>query len=271
MSNRRFALALAVFACLGIYLFVTAPPPLREERAANANIPVADMLAALQGANQAVRALWATAIVADGTRAGLKFDEHWRDADLDAGPLPALFLRETARSLERNPVQLSLFLGSDYPINKSNVFEGMQLERFRTLRQTGEPQFFFMADIGLHTGMFADIAVAEPCVQCHNKHEESPKRDWHLNDVMGAVTWAYPAEAVTLEEFLRAVSALHQGFREAYEEYLRKVGGFANPPEIGERWPKEGYSLPSTEVFMAEVYRRTAPQTLAVLDAKAGH
>jgi hypothetical protein len=270
LTNKGFALALAAFACLGTYLFATAPPPLEEERASSADIPVAEMLAAIQDANKAVRALWTSAIVADGTRAGLKFDEHWRDADLDAGPLPALFLRETARSLERHPVQLSLFLGSDFPINKSNAFEAMQLERLRMLRQTGEPQFFFMADTGLHTGMFADIAVVEACVRCHNDHEESPKHDWRLNDVMGAVTWAYPAEAVTIEEFLYAIAALHQGVREAYEEYLRKAEGFAHPPEIGERWPKEGYFLPSAEVFMAEAYRRTAPQTLAVLAAKAG-
>jgi len=270
LSNRRFVLALAVFTCLGIYLFVSAPAPLPEFDRGKADIPVAEMLTALQSANESVREIWTRDVVQAGKKNGLKFDENWRDTDLDAGPLPALFLRETAFSLERTPVRLSLFLGSDHPINRSNAFEGMQIERFRMIRQTHEPQFFFMPDTGLHTGMFADIAVAEACVDCHNKHEETPKSDWQLNDIMGAVTWAYPAEAVTLDEFLRAVAALHQGFHEAYEKYLHKVESFANPPEIGKRWPKEGYFLPSTEVFMAEAYRRTAPKTLAVLAAKAG-
>lgn len=269
MTDRKFVLALAALACLGIYLFASAPAPLPESRAADADIPVADMLTALHEANVAVRGLWTREIVQEGQKTGLKFDERWRDKDLDAGPLPALFLRETARSLERQPVQLSLFLGSDYPIHRSNAFEGLQLERFRLLRQTGEPQFFLTPDTGLHTGMFADIAVTEACVQCHNDHEESPKHDWRLNDVMGAVTWAYPSGFVTLEEFTRAVAALHQAFRDAYEAYLQKAEGFANPPQIGEQWPKEGYYLPSTEVFMAEVYRRTAPKTLAVLARKA--
>lgn len=270
MTDRRFVLALAALGCLGIYLFVDAPAPLPESRAANADIPVADMLTALHAANVEVRGLWTREIVQAGQKIGLKFDEHWRDEDLDAGPLPALFLRETARSLERQPVRLSLFLGSDYPIHRSNAFADMQLERFRQLRQTGEPQFFLTPDTGLHTGMFADIAVTEACVQCHNDHEESPKHDWQLNDVMGAVTWAYPAEAVTLDEFLRTVAALHQAFRDAYEAYQRKAEGFASPPQIGEQWPKDGYYLPSTDVFMTEVYRRTAPQTLTVLAAKAG-
>jgi hypothetical protein len=270
MADRRFVLAALALACLAIYLFVSAPPPLEEKAAAAATIPVERMFTVLEAENDAVRALWTQEIVGAGQKAGLKFDEHWRDADLEAGPLPALFLRETARSLERNPVRLSLFLGSDFPINDANRFEGLQLERFRVLRQTGEAQFFHTPDTGLHTGMFSDIAVAQPCVDCHNEHEQTPKKDWRLNDIMGATTWLYPAEAVTAEEFLAAVAALHVAFEDAYRGYIEKVRGFAKPPEIGSHWPREGYYLPSPEAFMAEAYRRMAPQTLAALAAIAG-
>jgi hypothetical protein len=265
MADRSFWLGALTLGCLGIYLFYSAPPPLEEQRPAAASIPVAEMFAVLEAENDAVRALWTREIVGAGASVGLKFDEHWRERDLEAGPLPALFLRETAKSLERNPVQLSLFLGSDFPINDSNRFEGLQLERFRILRQTGEPQFFYMPDTRLYTGMFSDVAVAEPCVRCHNDHAQSEKKDWQLNDVMGATTWVYPADAVSLEEFLQAVAALHKGFEDAYSAYIRKVETFAQPPAIGEHWPREGYYLPSTEAFMQEVYRRTAPETLAVL------
>lgn len=269
MTDRRFILAALALACLGIYLFVSAPPPLAERTAPEADIPVAGMLAALQGANEAVRGLWTREIVQAGGPRGLKFDEHWRDADLDAGPLPALFLRETARSLERHPLRLSLFLGSDFPIAKANAFEGAQLERFRQLRADRAPQFFVVPDTGLHTGMFADLAVTEACVQCHNEHVDTPKRDWQLDDVMGAVTWSYPAAMVSLEEFQRAVAALHQAVRDAYEAYLAKARGFARPPAIGTCWPRDGYCLPDIDTFMTEVYRRTAPKTLAALNALA--
>ena len=265
MTEKRFVLLVLVLICLGIYLFVSAPPPLQDEQAEGPAIPVEQLFAVVEAENDAVRALWTRDIVGSGTKAGLKFDEHWRDADLEAGPLPALSLRETARSLERNPVQLSLFLGSEFPINDANRFEGLQLDRFRILRQTGEAQFFFMPDTGLHVGMFSDVAIAEPCVTCHNQHEQTPKTDWRLNDVMGATTWLYPAERVSLEEFLVAVTALHQAFEDAYRDYIRKVGTFAEPPVIGERWPAEGFYLPTPEVFMAEVRRRTAPATLSAL------
>jgi hypothetical protein len=265
MTDRSVWLGALALGCLGIYLFVSAPPPLEEQRPAAASIPVAEMFEILEAENDAVRALWTGEIVGAGIKVGLKFDEYWREQDVEAGPLPALFLRETAKSLERNPVQLSLFLGSDFPISDSNRFEGLQLERFRLLRQTGEPQFFYMADTRLHTGMFSDVAVAAPCVDCHNEHPQSEKKNWRLNDVMGATTWVYPADVVSVEEFLEAVTALHKGFADAYAAYIAKARTFAQPPAVGERWPRDGYFVPSTEVFMQEVYRLTAPQTLAAL------
>lgn len=271
MADRRFVLAALALACLGIYLFASAPPPLPDEQPARATIPVARLFAVLEAENDVLRTLWTREIVGAGDKVGLKFDEHWRDADVEAGPLPALFLRETARSLERNPVRLSLFLGSDFPINDANRFQGLQLERFRVLRVTGEPQFFFTPDTGLHTGMFSDVAVAEPCVDCHNGHGQSPKTDWRLEDVMGATTWLYPAEAVTLEQLIEAVAALHQAFGEAYGEYLAEVSSFAMPPSIGDRWPRDGYFLPTREVFMAAVLQRTAPVTMAEIAALAAH
>lgn len=182
------------------------------------------MFTLLQAENSAVRSLWTRDIVGDGSKVGLKFDERWRDDNIEAGPLPALFLRETAKSLEKSPLRLSLFLGSDYPISPDNRFEGLQQEKFQNLRQTQQPQFFFMPDIGLYSGMFADVAVVEPCVDCHNKHEESPKDDWKLNDVMGGTTWMYPGRFVSIEELINAVTVLHQGIRDAYRNYLEKKG-----------------------------------------------
>ena len=265
MTSKSFWITLFSLSCLGIYLFVSAPPPLDDQKTQQATIPVEQMFTLLQAENAAARMIWTKEIVGEGKKAGLKFDEHWRDADLEAGPLPALFLRETAKSMEKSPVRLSLFLGSDYPISPDNRFEGLQQEKFQALRQSQQAQFFYVPDTALHTGMFADIAIAAPCVECHNKHEQSPKQDWQLNDVMGAVTWMYPASVVTLEDMLKAITVLHQGIQDAYAAYLKKVKTFAQPPIIGERWPRDGYYLPSLEIFMQAFLQRTAPQTLPVL------
>jgi hypothetical protein len=35
--------------------------------------------------------------------------------------------------------------------------------------------------------VYADLAVTQACIGCHNAHPDSPKRDFKLNDVMGAI------------------------------------------------------------------------------------
>ena len=268
MKNAGLTLIALTLTALIVYLFVSAPPPLPERTAANASITVDRVFALVETESDAARALWTREIVGAGKQAGLKFGEDWRDAHEEAGPLPALFLRETAKNLEKNPVQLSLFLGSDAPINSANRFEGLQKEAFARIRSTGEPQFFRMPDTRLYTGMFPDEAVTEACVTCHNEHEDSPKKDWKLHDVMGATTWAYPDDRLTAEEMIGVVAALRSSIRGAYQTYLDKVANFSNPPEIGARWPREGYYLPTAEVFMAALGERTDGASLdAILNA----
>jgi hypothetical protein len=204
---------------------------------------------------------WTAEIVTAGEKSGLKFDEKWREKESAAGPLPALFLREAATAMRKTQVPLGLFLGSDYPINQSNMFTGTQAEYFRKLRETGEPQFFLAADIGQQTAMFADIVVAPGCANCHNEHPKSPKTDWKMNGIMGATTWSYPKDKVTLEETLQMIAVLRESFGTAYETYLAKVATFERRPEIGERWPRDGYYLPTRQVFLSEFEHRASPIT----------
>lgn len=265
MNGRVFTIVLLLLVALIVFLFVTAPPPLPEQVKPEATISFESLLTLAETENDAVRGLWTKEIVGAGQRAGLEFSEDWRDRDVEAGPLPALFLRETARNLEKDPVRLSLFLGSDSPVNPENGFKGLQQDRFRQIRAIGAPQFFLMPDTELYTAMFPDEAVAEACVDCHNEHEDSPKNDWQLHDVMGATTWAYPDDRVTGDDMITIVVALRKAFRDTYEAYLDKAATFEHPPEIGARWPRDGYYLPSTDVFMDELARQTAHDSLAAL------
>src|SRR5689334_8532066 len=107
----------------GIYLFVSAPMPLPDGTSASTQeIAARDLLEICAAENAVVRELYTKSIVEAGLKAGLKFDEKWQDAKIAAGPLPALFLRETAKSLAKGPSRLGLFLGSDAPVNKANEF-----------------------------------------------------------------------------------------------------------------------------------------------------
>lgn len=266
MIGKRFVAFMIVSVIVLVYLFVSAPVPLPEAGATNAKtISVKLLLELCAAENATVRKLYTKEIVGKGKQSGLSFDERWRNRGVDAGPLPALFLRETAMSLEKDPVRLGLFLGSDFPISQANLFKGRQAEMFEKMRTDRKPRHFFVEDLGVYTAMFPDLAVAQACVDCHNQHPDTPKKDWKLDDVMGATTWTYPDRSVSLNEALGVLKALRRGFRDAYSAYVDKAKTFEKPPKIGESWPAQGYFLPSPQVFMREATKQTSQATLARL------
>ena len=268
--RKTIVISIAVTLCFVVLIIVNAPP---EDSALDAArpIPISKVFEVLEAENDTVRKLWTEEIVGAGQKRGLEFNKLWRTPELEAGPLPALFLRETAESLRRSPLRLYLFLGSDFPINDANQLTGLQNSHFLEIRETGEPQFFYDDDTGFQIAMFPDVAVAETCVRCHNKEPETTKSDWKLGDIMGASTWSYPASSVSLEEAISMVQALRIGFRESYDQYIEKVASFANPPKVGKHWPTDGYYLPSTEVFIAKVGERASPITLqAIIEFQRG-
>ena len=265
IKHSRAVFWAGIFLVMGIYLFAQRPTPLVDGESAGRLIPVETMFRILAAENDAARGLYTKTIVADGMKAGLGFSEKWREADVAAGPLPALFLREAATSIQKSTIPLGLFLGSDFPISQSNNFDSVQAERFRMMRVSSEPQFFYSPDIKLQVAMFADVAVAPGCVTCHNEHPRSPKSDWKLGDMMGATTWSYPKDKVTLEEVMQVISAYRGGVVDAYDAYLAKAAKFSKPPEVGNRWPQDGYYLPSKDVFIAEFERRASSNTINLM------
>ena len=83
-----------------------------------------------------------------------------------------------------------------------------------------------------------------------------------MNDILGATTWSYPKDKVTIEEVLQIIAALRSGFAAAYDGYLTKAATFEKPPEVGERWPRDGYYLPTREAFTREFERRASANTV---------
>ena len=262
-----FRLILAgCFMCTAIYLFVSAPAPLPEQTTHTNQarfIGSEHMFNAANAVNAAARHIYTSRIVGPGLKSGLRFGEDWAEPDVDKGPLPALFLRLVAQRLEAKPTRLGLYLGSDEPINKSNLFDDVQMAAFETLKRTQQP---VVADIGSSgfVGMYPDIASAGPCVSCHNEHVESPKKDWVLNDVMGATTWTYPTAQLGAGDYLDTTEQVFEAVEESYARYIEKVTQFANPIAIGNGWP-DGPSLilPDLDVFMAAVRDQAA---VAVVD-----
>jgi len=269
-NNKLFILVSLVLVCLSIYLFKTAPETLDDgSNKQGVQLPVSVLFEVIAAENNVVRTIYTKQIVGKSKISGLKYSEDWLDKGVQAGPLPALFLRAVAQELEKNPVPVSLFLGSDFPISSANAFDGQQNEVFQKLKSTQKPAYFYADGIQRHIAMFPDYAIAAACVDCHNKHPDTPKTDWKLGDMMGATTWLYPDETVTLDEITKTVAVLRASFKKVYAGYLLKTQGFEKPPEIGDKWPGEGYYLPSVDVFFAVYDAKASEQTMRLLLANS--
>ncbi|MDH4085077.1 MAG: DUF3365 domain-containing protein [Nitrospira sp.] len=128
-------------------------------------------------------------------RGVIESSEHWLSEK--ALPLPAQFFQESSRLAALTGVKVQYRLISLHPINKlsgpATEFEKKGLEAIMAdpdrpykgfVREGGERRF---------QALYADNAVSPLCVTCHNEHLQSPKRDYKLNDVLGAVSISIPA------------------------------------------------------------------------------
>lgn len=265
-------LSALALVCLTVYFFVSAPAelPKQDQSGSGAQaVSVEALFQAVNSINAHARQIYTSEIVGAGKKVGLKFGEDWKEEGVEKGPLPALFLRELSSELEKRPEPLGLYLGSDEPINPSNLFKGDTAIDYKTVVANRAPVFSELAGYG-SIAMFPDFASAPACVSCHNEHVDSPKTDWKLNDVMGATTWTWPKTTTTAEEMRQIVRVEIEALGDAYQNYLDKTAGFAAPPLVGDSWPRSGeFVLPSREVYLSEVIKASGSDALlAFLEAK---
>ena len=268
MNNKYIKLLLKSATYGGVLTFILAAceslPEETETTESSKLYSIEEAFEMVATENDVARTLYTKAIVGAGKKNGLKFDEDWEKDHIEAGPLPALFLRGIASDIrKKGEVPLGLFLGSDFPIRKSNKFSGKQAELFAEMRKDSVPKYFYDEESQLYTAMFPDFAVAAPCVNCHNDHPETTKTDWVLGDIQGATTWTYPSDSVTFEELQGILMAYRGGAAATLERYLDKAKGFIENevPPVGE-WPAYGYSLPAPADFVDSVNTLAAEETL---------
>lgn len=115
--------------------------------------------------------------------------EHWNDDH--ALPLPAQMLRMSAEQARQKSTGMWFALISSWPLNKQNgpktPTETAALEAVQAhpdvpyyCEETVRGRRFF-------TAVYSDRAVSKACVSCHNHHPDSPRRDFVLNETMGAL------------------------------------------------------------------------------------
>ncbi|MEO5956021.1 MAG: DUF3365 domain-containing protein [Nitrospiraceae bacterium] len=122
--------------------------------------------------------------------------ENWEQKN--TLPLPAQFLMESGRVMARKGVGIQYRLVSLWPINKKNAaaseFEKTGLGM--VLTHPAKPHTGFVKEGGARffQAIYPDLAVTQACIGCHNAHPDSPKRDFKINDVMGAIVITIPVK-----------------------------------------------------------------------------
>ena len=120
--------------------------------------------------------------------------EHWLDERVL--PLPAQMFRMGADLAADMTDTFTYALLSSWPINSSNAPRTpMETEGLNAVAENPSTPFYgteTLGDVDYFTAVYADVAVAQACVTCHNNHVDSPRTDFELNDVMGGIVVRIP-------------------------------------------------------------------------------
>lgn len=132
---------------------------------------------------KAFRTVYSKAIVEHVQKGGVRPSEKWREDD-HAIMLNAQFVK--AAGVEIPDFELGL-IGLT-PIYKSNLPK-TQAEADALKKMMANPalKVLTFADGNQFKGLAADHAIVQACVDCHNSHPSSPRKDFKQGDLMGAI------------------------------------------------------------------------------------
>ena len=144
---------------------------------------------------QADRTFYTTDVVERMQMRGIVFaGENWREAG--KLPLPAQFMMESGRLMAAEHSGLRYRLVSSWAINKQNgpttEFERIGLRAIQANHDRPYTAVTTERGTRVFQALYADRAVSQSCVGCHNGHENSPKRDFKRGDVMGGILLTIP-------------------------------------------------------------------------------
>ncbi len=200
--HRRLGL---LMLAIGMVVFIARLSPGEREPDSGAvlKMPAIQVTDYLHAVIESHRTFYTVQVVERLQMKGAMVASHnWRAAP--TLPLPAQLLMEAndLGATTGSPVRYKLI--SRWPINPHNApesdFEKKGLEAVETDPDrsyagivttgkdmtTGKDKWF--------TAIYADVAVAQACIGCHNSDPLSPKRDFKRGDVMGAVVISIPAK-----------------------------------------------------------------------------
>jgi signal transduction histidine kinase len=167
-----------------------------------------------------LRQFYTAEIATRAAQSGMHLDS---DFEHRAGtlPLPATLVKALGTSIERDYPGMSLRLYSRLPFPNraaTEVYDDFETRALTALEANPEQAQVWIEKIGGQLGgqiggqrrvryVVADRMQAG-CVACHNTRSDSPRRDWKVGDVRGAIEITVPVEDVAneVERGIRSVA-----------------------------------------------------------------
>jgi hypothetical protein len=124
----------------------------------------------------------------------IKASEHWKDDK--ALVLPAQMFRYGAEMVAEKGAGFSYSLLSLWPVNKQNSPRtDIEKAGLKFVAENPGKNYYAEEELGgtqYFTAVYADTAVAQACISCHNDHKDSPRTDFKMGEVMGGVVIRIP-------------------------------------------------------------------------------
>lgn len=126
----------------------------------------------------------------------VRAEEQWEKKK--ALPLPAQTLLYSGQLAEKNNGGLEYRLASLWPIYPRNGpatdFEQQGLQAVAKDPRQPYTGLLISGQQLIFKAVYADKAVTNACVTCHNGHKLSARKDYRLNDVMGGIIISFPVQ-----------------------------------------------------------------------------
>lgn len=195
MVNTRFNLWTLV-VMVGMIALVSVPARAKDPES-GIQIPVETVADYIHAVVKAGRTFYSIQVVEHMKKQGGRaVSEDWRISH--SLPLSAQLLNESGEFGRLTGTKVRYQLIGLWPINPANGaqtdFEQKGLEsvsahpdeRYSEIVTVGKKRNF--------QALYADRAEAQSCIDCHNTHPRSPKKDFKLGDVIGGILISIPVD-----------------------------------------------------------------------------
>ncbi len=139
---------------------------------------------------KAFRTAYVLHVVEHTRSAGTLPREDW-DKDAHFIPLPAQFVKAAAGQVESFEIGL-ISLTPINPVNRPRT--AAETEALIQLEKDRQRSFISFAEGDQFKAVSADLALVRSCAECHNRHPQSPRKNYQQWDVMGGLVVRFKRE-----------------------------------------------------------------------------